>query len=101
MSTQLDNHSIVTSLMTKLNSTFADAGILVTDEDKAESIAKLLGLVEGVRKLGGVRPTDTGYLFAGVNPAELAAAKEKAQLESEIERLKTEIETRKAKLAAK
>lgn len=91
----------VNQVFAKLSEVLSGAGILVTDDDKAEQIAKLLGLVKGVRKVGGLIPTDTGYLFAGVNPDDIKAAKEKAALQAEIDRLTQEVEARKAKLAGK
>jgi hypothetical protein len=93
----MDKHSIVASVFAKLNTVFAEAGLLITDEEKAENIAKLLGLVKGVRKVGGLQATDEGMVFAGYDPAELEKAKELAKMEAEIARLQAANEALKAK----
>ncbi len=93
----MDKQTVVATIFSKLSDTFAAAGILVTDEDKAEQLAKLLGLVKGIRKVGGLAPTDEGYLFAGVDVAEIEHAKELAAMEQEIAALTAKNEALKAK----
>jgi hypothetical protein len=95
----MDKNSVVASIFSKLSDTFAQAGMLVTDEDKATEIAKLLGLVKGIRKVGGLTPTDEGYVFAGVDPHEIERAKESAAVEAKLAALQAKMDALKAKAA--
>ena len=90
----------IAKIFSKLAESFANNGLLVTDEEKAEQIAKLLGLVKGVRKVGGLTPTNEGFLFIGVNAEEIAKAKELAAMEAEIAALTAKNDALKAKRAA-
>lgn len=83
----MDKNTVVNSIFAKLSETFTNAGILVTDEEKATEVAKLLGLVKGIRKVGGLTPTDEGYVFAGVDLADIERQKEHAALEAEMNAL--------------
>lgn len=84
----------------RLNTVLADAGILVTDQEKGLEVAKALGLVMGVRKVGGYVPTDLGLAFAGIDAGQVQDAKEHAKLVAENERLKAKQAAIQAKLAA-
>lgn len=96
----MDKHTIVTAIFTKLAETFQEAGLPITDEEKAEQLAKILGLVKGIRKVGGLAPTDEGMLFAGVDPSELQRAKELAEVDADLARLEAQAAAVKAKRAA-
>lgn len=109
----MTQQDMVQTVFAKLGQKFADNGLHLADDvgkdgevttsahEKREAIAKLLGLVKGVRKVGGLKPTDNGLLFIGVDPAELQAAKDRADAEAEIAQLEAEIAERKAKLNVK
>lgn len=108
----MTKQDMVQTVFTKLTETLGSHGFMLaedknkdgevtqTAEEKLESVAKLLGLVKGVRKVGGVAATDLGLLFIGVDPAELEKARKHAEMQAEIAKLQAEIDERKAALEA-
>jgi hypothetical protein len=97
----MTQQDMVQTVFSKLSTVFTENGLLVTDNEKAEDIAKLLGLVKGIRKVGGLMPTDEGLLFIGVDPQDLKAAKERAEAQAEIDRLEAQIAEKRAALTSK
>ena len=83
----------------RLQSVMADAGVNV-DAEKAADAAKALGLIEGIRKVGGHRPTDLGFQFAGIDATEVEKVKELAAKEAELARALAKAEKLKQQLGA-
>lgn len=84
-------------VLSRLVSLMANAGVNV-DAQKAADAAKALGLIEGIRKVGGHRPTDLGFQFAGIDAEEVVKVKELAAKEAELNRAIAKAEKLKQQL---